>query len=246
MDLQLTHKVVLLAGGSQMVGAAIARALASEGAIPVIGDGDFDVSPPYAQGVNAGRFGSPEHAKAVVQKTIEKFGTLDALVNQVAIAPGGGLERQNTEHYVETLKCILLPCYTVTHHALPHLKRAGGSIVNVIVEAAGTVPAEYGGASAEGAVLALTREWAAELAGSGIRVNAVLPSTGTPWLPGQGPKKSSDQQERQKPVPTETGPESAGTSANEIAAMVVFLLSSRATHITGQHWYVNGGPTASR
>jgi len=232
MDLELTNKVVLLAGGSKMVGAAIARALASERALPVMGGGDLDVSPPYAHVVNPGRFGSPEDAKAVVQETIEKFGTLDALVNQVAIAPGGGLERQNIEHYLETLKGILLPCYTVTHYALPHLKRAGGSIVNVIVEAPGKSPGEiYGGASAQGAVLALTREWAAELAGSGVRVNAVLPPTGTKQPPGP--------QERD-------GLESGGTSANEIAAMVVFLLSTRATHITGQHLHVNGDPTASR
>jgi L-fucose dehydrogenase len=246
MDLQLANKVVLLAGDCKLVSAAIARALASESAIPVMGDGDANISAAQSQVENStvvhNRSASPEHSKAAVEKTMEEFGRLDALVNHVAIVPGGGLEHLNVERYVDTLTCALLPCYTVTHYALPYLKRAGGSIVNVMLETAGANAGKvFGGASATGAILALTREWAAELAGSGIRVNAVLPSALAPSVTPQ----PRDQPERLKSVLAEPDQENGKTSASELAAMVVFLLSARATHITGQHMYVNGDHTAS-
>ena len=89
--------------------------------------------------------------------------------------------------------------------------------------------------------MALTREWAAELLGYGIRANAVIPAEVMTPLYRQWLDTFPDPERKLQSVLAKIPLEKRMTSPGEIAAMVVFLLSSRAAHITGQHVFVDGG-----
>jgi L-fucose dehydrogenase len=167
---------------------------------------------------------------------------LDALVNNAGVNDKIGLEQGSPQEYVESLQRNLLHYYNMAHFALPHLKKSSGSIVNIASKTALTGQGGTSGyASAKGAILALTREWAAELADYGIRVNAIVPAEVMTPLYRQWLDTFPQPEEKLKSILAKIPLEKRMTKAEEIAAMVAFLLSARATHITAQHIFVDGG-----
>ena len=177
-----------------------------------------------------------------MRAVLKEFGRLDALVNNAGRNDKVGLEEGNPSEYVESLKRNLVHYYSMAHYALPHLKRARGAIVNIGSKTAVTGQGSTSGyASSKGAIMALTREWAAELLPYGIRVNTVIPAeVMTPlyrsWL-DTFPKP----EEKLNVILSKIPLEKRMTTAEEIAAMVVFLLSAKSSHTTGQHLFVDGG-----
>jgi L-fucose dehydrogenase len=130
----------------------------------------------------------------------------------------------------------------MAHCALPHLKSSKGSIVNISSKTAVTGQGGTSGyASAKGAILALTREWAVELVPYGIRVNAVVPAEVMTPLYRQWLNTFPNPEEKLKTIVSKIPLEKRMTSTEDIAAMVVFLISAKAGHITGQHLFVDGG-----
>jgi L-fucose dehydrogenase len=130
----------------------------------------------------------------------------------------------------------------MAYFALPYLKKTRGCILNISSKTAITGQGGTSGyASSKGAILALTREWAAELLGYGIRVNAVVPAEVMTPLYRQWLGTFPDPEQKLQSVLSKIPLEHRMTSPDEIAAMVVFLLSARAAHITGQHVFVDGG-----
>jgi NAD(P)-dependent dehydrogenase (short-subunit alcohol dehydrogenase family) len=247
MDLELRQKVVMVTGGAKGIGAAIARTLASEGAIPVIVDRDGEAGRKLhaelaGSELIVAEISAPESCYAAIQHTIGKFGRLDALVNNAGVNDKVGLEHGSPEHYVESLGRNLLHYYNMAHYALPHLKKARGSIVNISSKTALTGQGGTSGyASSKGAILALTREWAVELLEYGIRVNAIVPAEVMTPLYRQWLDTFQNPDEKLKSILAKIPLEKRMTTPQEIAAMVVFLLSQRAGHITGQHLFVDGG-----
>jgi NAD(P)-dependent dehydrogenase (short-subunit alcohol dehydrogenase family) len=247
LDLQLKNKVVLVTGGAKGIGAAIIRTATSEGAIPVIVDRDADAAHKLHSELSTGEviiaeLSKAESCYAAIQKVIEKFGRLDALVNNAGINDKVGLEHGSPDLYVESLRRNLLHYYNMAHYALPHLKKSRGSIVNISSKTAVTGQGGTSGyASSKGAILALTREWATELLGYGIRVNAILPAEVMTPLYRQWLDTFPNPEEKLKTILAKIPLEQRMTAPEEIAAMVVFLLSARAGHITAQHLYVDGG-----
>jgi L-fucose dehydrogenase len=136
----------------------------------------------------------------------------------------------------------LLHYYNMAHYALPHLKRSGGSIINIASKTAVTGQGGTSGyASSKGAILALTREWAVELLPYGIRVNAVVPAEVMTALYRQWLDMFPDPEEKLKTIVAKIPLGKRMTHVEEIAAMIVFLASSKASHVTGQHVFVDGG-----
>jgi L-fucose dehydrogenase len=251
MNLKLRDRVVLISGGAKGIGAAITRELAEEGALPVIVDRDCDAGEQLrAELSRAGSrsflicadLTSAESCAESVSQAVKTFGQLDALVNNAGINDRIGLEQGSPERYVESLQRNLFHYYNLAHYALPHLKRSKGAIVNISSKTAVTGQGGTSGyASAKGAILALTREWAVELLPYAIRVNAVLPAEVMTPLYRQWLSTFSDPDEKLRTIVSKIPLEKRMTQAEEIAAMVVFLLSARAGHITGQHLFVDGG-----
>ena len=251
MDLRLNDKVVVVTGGAKGIGAAITRTLVREGAIPAIVDRDEQACDKLFVELQLERgrghrmvldLQPSENCAKAVEETMRTFGRIDALINNAGINDSVGLELGSPEKFIDSLKLNLLHYYNMTHYALPHLKRTRGSVVSISSKTAVTGQGNTSGyVASKGAILALTREWAVELLPHGIRVNAVLPAEVMTPLYEQWLSKFPDPEAKLKAITAKIPLEKRMTTPDEIAAMVVFLISGQASHITGQHIYVDGG-----
>jgi L-fucose dehydrogenase len=249
MDLGLQDKVVIVTGGGAGIGGAISLALAAEGAIPVILArrmpepaflADLRARQPKAAAILADLSRDADCRRAVAEAR-GQFGRIDGLVNNAGTNDGVGLEA-GPEAFRASLDQNLLHYYTLAHLLLEDLKAAKGAIVNISSKTALTGQGSTSAyVAAKAAQLGLTREWAAALAPYGVRVNAVIPAeVMTPmyrnWL------QTFDNPAAQEALITARIPlGNRMTTAEEIAATVVFLLSDRAGHTTGQWLFVDGG-----
>jgi L-fucose dehydrogenase len=251
MDLQLKDKVVIVTGGAKGIGAAIVRACIGEGAVPVIVDRDAEAGGQLqnelwgkgmACGLVAAELSTPEECARAVDQTLKTFGRLDALVNNAGRNDKVGLEHGNPDEYVASLQRNLVHYYSMAHYALPHLKRAQGAIVNIGSKTAVTGQGSTSGyASSKGAIMALTREWAAELLPYNIRVNTILPAEVMTPLYREWLATFPNPEEKLNSVLSKIPLGKRMTTADEIAAMAIFLLSDKSGHTTGQHIFVDGG-----
>jgi L-fucose dehydrogenase len=249
MDLQLKDKVVLVTGGAKGIGAAICRAATQEGALPVIVDRDEDAGRTLLAEIGAERarlvatdLGQADRCRQAVQQAQAFFGRIDGLVNNAGVNDGVGLERGTPEEFRESLQRNLLHYYDVAHFAFPALQRASGSIVNIVSKVALTGQGNTSGyAAAKGGILALTREWAAELLPYGIRVNAVVPAEVMTPLYQQWLSRFPDPRQKLENIVSHIPLGRRMTTADEIAATVIFLLSPKSAHTTGQWLFVDGG-----
>lgn len=251
MDLQLKDKVVLITGGAKGIGAAITRGVALETGIPVIVDVDADAgkqlqSELQSSGKRCGLICADllvaENCSKAVGQALKEFTRIDVLVNNAGVNDGVGLENGSPENFIASLEKNLLHYYNMAHYALPALKKSQGSIVNIASKTALTGQGGTSGyVAAKGAILALTREWAAELLPFGIRVNAVVPAEVMTPLYQQWLSKFPNPEEKLRQIVAKIPLGKRMTHAGEIAAMVLFLSSTQAAHITGQHLFVDGG-----
>jgi len=251
MDLQLKGKVILITGGAKGIGAAITRACAREGAIPVVLDTDCDAGEQLRAelqklGASCGLICADllpaKNCAAAIESTLRDFGKLDVLVNNAGINDNAGLEHGSPEKFLRSLELNLHHYYNMAHYALPALKKSRGCILNIASKVAVTGQGGTSGyAAAKGAILSLTREWAAELLPYGIRVNALLPAEVMTPLYKQWLGTFADPEGKLKQVTAKIPLGKRMTEPDEIADMALFLMSARASHVTGQHVSVDGG-----
>jgi len=251
MDLELKDKVVIVTGGAKGIGAAIVRACAAESGVPVIVGRDAEAGKALQSELEKGGsrcglisidLGTPESCEQSVSQTLKEFGRLDALVNNAGRNDKVGLEHGSPAEYLASLNRNLVHYYSMAHYSLPHLKRAHGSIVNIGSKTAVTGQGSTSGyASSKGAIMALTREWAAELLPYGIRVNTVIPAEVMTPLYRSWLDTFPSPEEKLQLILSKIPLGKRMTTSEEIAAMVVFLLSSQSSHTTGQHLFVDGG-----
>jgi NAD(P)-dependent dehydrogenase (short-subunit alcohol dehydrogenase family) len=250
LDLQLKDKVIVVTGGAKGIGAAIVRTCAGEGATPVIVDRDAEAGKQLqdelqkhaACGLIALDLSSAESCSRSVDQTVQTLGRIDALVNNAGRNDKVGLESGSVAEYVASLNRNLVHYYSMAHYALPHLKRSRGAIVNIGSKTAVTGQGSTSGyASSKGAIMALTREWAAELLPHGIRVNTVMPAEVMTPLYRSWLDTFPNPQEKLATILTKIPLDQRMTTVDEIAAMVVFLISAKSSHTTGQHLFVDGG-----
>ncbi|RTQ48121.1 SDR family oxidoreductase [Hymenobacter gummosus] len=251
MNLELQDKVIIVSGGAKGIGEGIVRVLAAEGAVPVIigrneADNQQAVRVVEAAGGRAGQVAAelsdPAACARAVQQIIEQYGRIDGLVNNAGVNDGVGLENGSYEGFMASLHRNVVHYYLLAHHALPELKKAKGSIVNITSKTAETGQGNTSAyAAANGGRNALTREWAVELLKYQIRVNAVVVAES--WTPAYETwiQTLPNPEEKLREITSKIPLENRMTSPEEIANAVAFLLSARSSHTTGQIIHVDGG-----
>ena len=251
MDLNIKNKVVLVTGGASGIGESVVKTLAEEGAIPIILDRDPEAIVRLKHTLGDNEFHtilldleSVESCKSAISETLEKYQRIDGLVNNAGLNDGVGLEHGSPDRFEKSVSSNLFHYYYMAHYALPGLKESKGSIINV---ASKTAVTGQGGTSgyiaAKGAQLSLTREWALELLPYDIRVNAVIPAEVRTPMFERWVQKFDDPNTEIEKINQLVPLENRMTSPDEIGHMVVFLLSNKSSHVTGQQIFVDGGYT---
>jgi 3-oxoacyl-[acyl-carrier protein] reductase len=248
LDLGLTGKVGLVTGGSRGIGRAIALRLASEGAhVGICGRRaetiEATLSEIRALGVKAHGVAADVTAPGDVERFVDEsaaaLGGADLLVANVGGSSGQGLLEATPEDWARTFDLNLFHAVRAIRTAVPHMQGHGGSVVT-IASISGWKPApraQYGATKAGEIFLAGALAW--ELAPLRIRVNTVSP--GSIMFPGGGWERfRAEQSQRFEEFERREFPWGRLGSPEEVADVVVFLLSDRAAWINGTNIAVDG------
>ena len=248
---RLEGKVAIVTGGARGIGRHFATALAAEGARVMIGD---IVDAQEAVDEIAGKHGKDAAAsmvfdvgdeaqiKALVAKTVERFGQIDILVNNAAVyatlKPRDALE-WDAETWDKVLTVNVRGPYLMTRHVAPHMiARKSGKIINI--GSAGAyrgIPRMLPYATSKGAVLAFTRALSRELGGHGINVNTLSPGY---TLSDTGLANTAHvEEERMRMRSTRAFKRDA--FPEDLTGALIFLCSSESDWVTGQSLVVDGG-----
>ena len=269
MDLGLKDKVAIVTGSSRGLGLASARALASEGClvclcartestlerarcdvaarahagrVPLSAAQPGEADPPGQERVLAVRadVSTPDGVKTVIDRTVSVFGGIDILVNNVGLARGATLVDTTDAEWQEAVDQTLFPAIRASRLAVPHMKQRGGGAIVIIASVFGR---EAGGRMTYNAVkaagISLGKSLAQQLASSNIRVNSVSPGSilfeGGSWWKRQqeNPAAIAEFVKRELPFGRFGSPE-------EVADVVAFLSSPRASWISGTSVVVDG------
>jgi 3-oxoacyl-[acyl-carrier protein] reductase len=252
LDLELKDKAAIVTGSSRGLGLACARALVEEGCgVTICARGEERLNAAAADLRNVA--GGAERVLAVhadvstaagvetvIAAAVERFGGLDILVNNVGLARGTTITDTSDAEWQEAFDQTLAPAIRASRLAVPHLKRRGGGSIVMIASIWGR---ESGGRMTYNAVkaaeISLAKSMAQQLAADNIRVNSVAPGSilfpGGSWHRRQqeDPAGIAEFVARELPFGRFGRPE-------EVGAVVAFLVSARASWISGTSVPVDG------
>ena len=250
MDLGLRDTVCIVTGSTSGIGLETARLLAAEGA-PVVTTGRRDRAPGIGETLHvAADLAQPGEAERIVREVERRLGRIDVLVNNVGVAYQRSFEEVTDEQWDEVWQVNVMGYVRAIRAVLPGMKERGGGVIVNVSSTAGKRPSasmpDYSVTKA--AVLSLSRLVADVYANDGIRCNAVTPGpTATEaWL-GEG--GLADQQAARTGKSRDEVFASVGAGRplgrlaqpEEIASVIAFLCSSRASYVTGAAWSADGG-----
>jgi NAD(P)-dependent dehydrogenase (short-subunit alcohol dehydrogenase family) len=245
MELGLRDRVCVVTGSTSGIGREVAGMLAGEGA-NVVTCGRGTEGPGVGEALHVAtdlsRAGGPE---SVVEAALAAFGRVDCLVNNVGYAEIRSFEEVTDAQWDEMWQLNVMSYIRAIRAVLPSMRAAGSGVIVNVSSTAGKRPSlslpDYSVTKA--ALLSLSRLVADRYAKDGIRVNAVTPgptATGA-WLDEGG---LADQQGEREQVLAKVGagrPLGRLAEPAEIASVVVFLCSDRASYVTGAAWSADGG-----
>jgi 3-oxoacyl-[acyl-carrier protein] reductase len=255
VDLGLRDKICIVTGSTGGIGLETARLLASEGARVVVSGRDSDRVEEARRETKAVLgvvcdLGEPAAPEALVTEAVAELGGLDCLVNNLGVAYQRPLEEVSDRDWDEQWQLNVMSCVRSIRAAIPHLRqRGGGSIVNVS-SSAGKRPStsmpDYSVMKA--AQLSLSRLVADLYSREGIRCNAVTPgpTATSAWL-GEGgladqqAARTGKTRDEVLDAVSKGRPLGRMADAAEIASVIVFLCSERASYVTGAAWSADGG-----
>ncbi len=243
---KLKDKVAIITGGDSGLGRAASIAFTKEGAKLVIvyynEDKDANDTKSYIESLGgeclliSGDISNHDFCKEIVNKTIEKYGKIDILINNAGVQyQQDELEQISDEQFDWTMKVNIYGMFYLTKEVLPYLK-SGASIINL-----SSVTTFYGDpqlidyVTTKGAIVGFTRALARNLALKNIRVNAIAP--GFYWTPLQPACWVAEK------IPS-LGSDAAmarGAMPYELAPTFVYLASDDSSYVTGQVLHNNGG-----
>jgi 3-oxoacyl-[acyl-carrier protein] reductase len=252
MDLGLADKVAIVTGSSRGLGLASARALVAEGCrVCICARGSEQLAAAAVEVEASARrpnmivaiqadMSTTDGTRLVIDRTVETFGGLDILVNNVGRAAGTDILDTSDAEWQAAFDETLFPAIRASRLAVPHLKQRGGGSIVMIASIYGR---EAGGRMTYNAVkaaeISLAKSLAQQLAPVNIRVNSVAP--GSILFPGGSwhKRQQADPQGIAEMVKREL-PFGRFGRADEVGAVVAFLCSSRASWISGACLAVDG------
>jgi len=252
MDLKLKDKIIVVTGAAGIkgsIGETIVQHLAAEGAIPVIvcrNDRGFGYEKELQdKGIDAvfvkTDLSDAVQIEAAVKKIENKYGKIDALINNVGVNDGAGLDA-SIDDFMYSLKLNMVSYFAMTKYCLPMLKKTKGNILNIGSKVALTGQGGTSGyAASKGGVFGLTREWAVDLIKFGIRSNAIVIAES--WTPAYDAwiKTLENGEEKLNAIVKKIPLENRMTMPAEIADQCLFTISEKSSHTTGQFITVDGG-----
>lgn len=254
MDSQLRFngKVAIVTGGAKGIGAAVARALAREGAAVTVLDVDAEAAMMVVDEIAraggralaiTGTVASATDAERSVAATVERFGRLDVLVNSAAVVIYAKVTDLAEEDWDRQLDTNLKGQFLMAKYAIPQMRiRGGGVIVNFSSVQAVVSQREVAAyAASKGGVVSLTKTLALDHAQEGIRVNCILPgSVRTPML-WQAAERGPGDPEQTIAAWGRIHPRGTVIEPDEVATVVLFLASDAASAVTGGAYTVDAG-----
>ncbi len=248
-----TKKVTLITGGNKGMGKGITRVFVDAGAKVVICGRDAEAGIGLAKELTEkgpGRcdfekcdVSHPDQVRAVIDSTVRRFGHLDCLINNAGYHPPlGPVDDFTVEDLLELLQTNFISQFVSCQHALPHIRKTKGNIINmgsctaVLGQEGGTIYA-----ATKAAISAFTKSLAVEEAPGGVRVNAVLPGNiytdsrvkGIQLMGQKGPEINRWAEANQ--------PIGRSGTAEEVGQLCLFLATDAASYLTGVELMVTGG-----
>lgn len=243
---KLLNKIALITGGDSGIGRSVAIHFAREGANIAIAyyDEDQDAKETKRLIEREGReclllhgdLKNKDFCKRIVADTVEKFGSLNILVNNAAMQfPKDDLKNITDDQLKLTFETNIYPFFYTTQEALEYLK-VGDCIINTAsITAYQGSPRLVDYSSTKGAIVAFTRSIAGQLVEKGIRVNGVAPGPiWTPLIPASFDEEETAKFGKDTPMKRPGQP-------SEIGPAYVFLASEDSSYMTGQMIHINGG-----
>jgi 3-oxoacyl-[acyl-carrier protein] reductase len=253
MDLELAGKVALVTGSSRGIGRGIATRLVEEGADVVFcARGEEVLTEAVAAATGPGRahgvvadVTSAAGAASAVAGAVEAFGGLDVVVNNVGGSGARTFDGMDAADLQDVLGRNLFPALEVSRQALPHLRARGGGVIAMIASIWGR---EAGGAPgyniAKAAEISLAKAMGADLAADGIRVFSVAPGS-TLFPGGSWERRLRDDPHGMEAFIERELPWGRLGTVDEVADVVAFLVSPRASWVVGTCVTVDGGQSRS-
>lgn len=247
---ELEGKRVFVTGSGAGIGKAIAALFTERGARVVVSDLNADAAKQAAEEIGAAGVANCDvtdeaQVQSAIQQAVDLLGGLDVLVNNAGIEVSSPLLQQSTESFDKIFAVNVRGTFVTMKAATPHLVESKGNIVNIAsIAGIGGSPLLGSYCATKAAVIQLTRVAAVEMRPAGIRVNAVCPGfADTAMVERLAPDfEAATQVPFGDLVAAKQG--RLGTP-QDIAEVAAFLASDRATWITGSHYVLDGGLTAS-
>jgi len=251
--MRLKGKTAIITGAGSGIGQACALAFAKEGARVVLAGRRLSLLKQTAAQIQRdalvceGDVGKIADVRKIVSQAVQRFGGVDVLVNSAAVLHAGTADTLSDEEWDETFNINVRGLWLMTREVLPLMRKAGGgSIVNlssVLGIVGGRSRAAY--SASKGAVTALTKSMAMDLAPEQIRVNCICPGIVETELVADFIRNAPDP-ELAKKRRTELHPLGSFGQPSDIANMAVYLASEESVWVTGAAMPVDGGYLAGK